>query len=434
MTWRRRVELRVEAGQRGESAGDMVWDTSLWDAGAWSGIEPDFQPISGAAIESLAVSRGREKAYSRMSAGTAEVTLVWRDVANRWSMRSTAPIQLGQEIRLMARVLGQMGAHGELGAPQTAYFPIYRGTVRSIKDQWNAGTNEFRVICRLIDRLADLGAVNLPEQPLTGLGDTTDQRILRILGMANIDPSFATLDPSQLEHGSSNFARNLLDEAQVTAESDAGSTFYVDRDGRVRLLTPQAWRPDSGIPRSTQPQMLWANVAGGVEPVGPTEFGTGQDLDDVRNSISAAHAGGEAATFTDDDSILRFGLRTNQRFDLTCRYDADAAAWAQLWLDELAEKTQRIDAVAGEIDPEADTQRIADLIDIELLDMQQISWRDGIGELTGAFHVQGVKHNVTASSWRVTVNLWAYAGQGFLPVAASLWESAHWQEDVWSSS
>jgi hypothetical protein len=432
MTWRQRVELRVEAGQRGVAAGNMVWDTSHWDSGTWSGLEPNFVPLSGAEIEGLATNRGREKAYSRMSAGTAELQLVWRDVADRWGMRSTSPIQLGQEVRVMARVLGTTHQRGELGAPETDYFPIYRGTVRSIVDQWNAGTNEFRLICRLIDRLADLGAVDLPEQPLAGLGDTTDQRLLRILDMAGIDASFALLDPATVQHSSSNFARNLLDEAQVTAESDAGSSFYVDRAGLIRLLAAKAW-DDATKPRSHTAQMLWANAAGGTEPVGPTDFGTGADLDDVRNAISAARSGGTAVTYEDTDSQIKFGKRTNQRYDLTCRYDADAAAWAQLWLSELSQKTERIDAVTGEINPDADTARIADLIDIELLDAQQIKWRDGIGELTGLFHVQGVKHRITAKSWRVTVNLWAYAGHGFQPVAASLWESAHWQTDVWSS-
>ena len=409
----------------------MVWDTSLWDTGTWSGLEPEFIAVAGASIESLTVSRGRDKAYSRVAAGTGELVLVWEDVADRWSMRSSSPIQLGQELRLLARVLAPpLGV--DLGPPATPYFPIYRATVRSIVDQWDAATHEFRLICRLVDRLADLGAVNLPERPVEGLGDTTDQRLLRILDLADIDASFAQLDPSTMQHGSSNFARNLLDEAQTTVESDAGATFYVDREGKIRLLKPKAWQAGSGVARSTTDQMTWSNVDG-VEPVGPTGFGTGQDLDDVRNRVSAARSGGTASSHDDVDSQLRYGLRTNQRFDLTCRYDADADAWATFWLSELAGKTERIDAVTGEIDPQADSQRIADLIDIELQDRQHIAWRDGIGELSGSFHVQGVKHRVTARSWQVTVNLWAYDGQGFLPVAASLWSDAIWGTDVWSS-
>jgi hypothetical protein len=410
----------------------MVWDVSQWDTGTWSGLEPEFVPLAGADIESLSVTRGRDKAYSRMSAGTSEVVLVWREVEDRWSMRSTSPIRLGQELRILARVLDPPYG-GDLGPPATAYLPLYRGTVRSIRDQWNAEGGEFRLICRLIDRLADLGAVNLPERPVEGLGDTTDERLLRIFDMADIDPTFAILDPATVEHGSSNFARNLLDEAQTTVESDAGSTLYVDRDGRIRLLRPTAWRDGSGVARSTIAQMAWSNVAG-VEPVGPTDFGTGQDLDDLRNSIAGARAGGTAITVEDTDAIIAYGKRTNQRFDLTCRYDADAEAWATLWLGELSSRTERIEAVTGEVNPEADVARIADLIDIELMDRQSILWHDGEGELQGAFHVQGLSHRVTSRSWRVTVNLWAYSGYGFAPVmTGAVWGTAIWSSSTWSA-
>ena len=352
MTWRRRVELQVEAGLRGVAAGNMVWDVSQWDSADWSGLEPDFQPISGSELESISISRGRAKAYSRNSSGTAELVLVWRDVADRWSMRASSPIQLGQELRILARVL-ERPTGPDLGAPATDYLPLYRGAVRSIVDQWNAEGGEFRLICRLTDRMADVAAVDLPEQPLTGLGDTTDQRVLRIMALADVDAGYALLDPADVEHNSSNFARNLLDEMQVTVESDAGSVLFVDRQGRIRLLEPLSWAVGSSHPRSTDTQMTWSNVAG-VEPIGPTDFGTGQDLDDVKNYISAARSGGSAYTAQDLDSILRFGKRTNQRFDLTCRYDADANHWADFWLSELAERTERIEAVSGEINPDAD--------------------------------------------------------------------------------
>ena len=433
MTWRRRIELRVEAGLRGVAAGNHVWDVSHWDSGTWSGLEPDFQLIPGGAVESVAISRGRDKAYNRVSTGTAELTLVWEDVADRWSMRASSPIALGQELRIVARVL-ERPAGPDLGAPATPYFPLYRGAVRSIADKWDPDSGEFRLTCRLVDRLADLASVNLPERPVEGLGDTTDQRLIRILAMADVDESYASLDAATVQHGSSNFARNLLDEAQATVESDAGSAFYVNRDGLIRLVRPLSWAAGSGVARAENVQMIWTNIDGGTEPVGPTDFGTGQDLDDVRNWISASRSGGTAYQTSDTDSVLTYGKRTNQRFDLTCRYDADAAAWADFWLSELAEKTERIDEVTGEVDPDADVARIADLVDIELMDKQRIEWKDGVGGMAGPFHVQGVKHRITARSWRTTVNLWAYAGEGFLPVATGgLWGSAIWQVSTWST-
>lgn len=433
MTWRRRIELRIEAGLRGVAAGNMVWDVSAWDSGTWSGLEPDWGQLPGSDVESVSISRGREKAYGRVSAGVAEVVLVWREVADRWSMRATSPIALGQELRLMARVL-EHPTGVDLGPPATPYFPLYRGAVRSIRDQWNAEGGEFRLMCRLVDRMADLGAVNLPERPVEGNGDTTDARLVRILNMAEVDLSYAVLDPATMEHQSSNFARNLLDEAQSTVESDAGSIFYVDREGLIRLVRPLSWAAGSGVPRAEASQMEWSNVAGGVEPIGPTDFGTGQDLDDVRNVISAARSGSTSYTATDTDSVLTYGKRTNQRFDLTCRYDADANAWADFWLSELSTKTERIEEVTGEVDPEDDVERIADLVDIELGDKQAITWQDGSGGLAGSFHVQGLKHRITPRSWRTSVSLWAYAGEGFQPVTTGgAWGSAVWSVSTWSS-
>ena len=432
MSWRRRVELRVEAGLRGVAAGNLVWDVSSWDSGSWSGLEPDFVPLSGSEIEAVSVTRGRQKAYSRVSAGTAELALVWREVGDRWSMRATSPIQLGQELRLSARVL-ERPAGVDLGAPATDWIPLYRGAVRSIVDKWDPDSGEFRLLCRLTDRLAELAAVDLPEGPLVGNGDTTDARLLRILELAEVDASYALLDPATVEHQSSNFARNLLDEAQATVESDAGSVLFVDRSGRIRLLRPLAWAAGSGVERATTTQMTWSNVSG-VAPVGPTDFGTGQDLDDVRNWISAARSGSTAYTASDPDSVITYGKRTNQRFDLTCRYDADAEARADFWLSELAGKTERIDAVSGEIDPDADVANIQDLVDVELMDRQAIYWMDEPGGMEGTFHVQGVKHRVTAQSWRVDVNLWAYAGEGFTPIATgALWGTAVWGVSTWSS-
>ena len=79
-------------------------------------------------------------------------------------------------------------------------------------------------------------------------------------------------------------------------------------------------------------------------------------------------------------------------------------------------------------------QRIADLVDIELMDRQAIYWMDGAGGLQGNFHVQGIKHRVTARSWRVSVNLWGYAGEGFQPIeTGAVWGEAVWSVSSWAN-
>ena len=140
-----------------------------------------------------------------------------------------------------------------------------------------------------------------------------------------------------VEHQSSNFARNLLDEAWATVESDAGTDLVVDRDSTFRLRRRRWWEPPAvgtPHPRWNATRATWTNgsVAGAFVYC-PTAFGTGLDLDDVANQVSMARAGGTAYTVQDSDSIVRYGLRTYQRFDLTCRYDAAVEDAAELRLD-----------------------------------------------------------------------------------------------------
>ena len=138
----------------------------------------------------------------------------------------------------------------------------------------------------------------------------------------------------------------------------------------------------------------------------PTDFGTGQDLDDVVNQVSRARVGGTAYTAPDTDSQLRYGLRTNQRFDLTCRYDADVEWGADFWLAQLATRTQRIDQLARQVDPNMPDADLVALLDVEIGDRHGLTWTDGVTTLEGAAHVQGIAHRISADDWTVSVNLW----------------------------
>lgn len=419
----------VEAGLRGAAVGEGVWDISSWDdpASTWSGLEPTFTAIDGWAIESLNTSRGRAAGNRRHPAGTAELVLVWDTPAGNWSFRPSSPITLGQELRALVRPKSRVD-----GSALADPIPIFRGAVRSIRDGWQPskhGELVFRLTAQLTDRFADLGAVDLPEaSSASGLGDTTDERLARILELAGISTYYLRAAPGLVEHQSSTFARNLLDEAQVSVESETGQ-LWVDREGfiafRERLGT-------GSYPREDDAQLTWSNLDTELEAIGPTAFGTGSDLDDVINQVSRARAGGSAITAADPDSILRFGLRTDQRFDLTCRDDADVTYAAEYWLAQLAERTQRIDGLSAVINPDMPDERLLELVDIELGDKHHIAWSDSEVTLEGDLAVQGVAHRITGSSWSLGINLWAYAGEGLEPGLGSAWGSAVWGVSEWS--
>lgn len=430
-SWRDRVEFVVEVGIRGTETGTMVWDVSSWDSGAtWSGAEPEWLALEGSEVESFSCDRGRRSGIQRNSAGTAAIGLVWRNArGGHWSFRAASAVTVGAELRVRAIVDGGSS------------IPVYRGTVRRLRDRWARAA--FRLEVSLVDRLADLGAVDLPEAAsAVGLGDLTHERILRILELAGINEAYAAMgtgfdDSGTVEHASSTFARNLLDEAYTSAESEAGSDLLVDRDGRITYRRAMWWKAIPGHtpnPRWNATRATWANE-GTEDPLvfdvlEPGGFGTGTDLDDVRNHISAARVGGTAVTVEDGTSEVRYGKRTYRRFDLTCRYDADVDAWADLYLAELAGRTQRVDAIASELDPRRSTSDLERYVDVELGDRHAIAWDDGDGLLEGELHVHGIRWRVDPAHCRLELDLWAYAGFGLAPPAGH-WGTAVWGTDAW---
>jgi hypothetical protein len=362
------------------------------------------------------------------------VTLVYRTPAGAWSFRPTAPVALGQEMRVRAR------PRALVGGATLATIPIFRGAIRRISDAWTPSSPDhpglFRLTASLTDRFADLAAVNLPEQSSAlGLDDLTGARLARILGLAGVPSAYlrgrdgAALPAGVVHHQSSTFARNLLDEFQVAVESETGDA-WVDREGyvvfRERLGT-------GSYARESTDQASWSNddVPGSIAPA---RFGTGQDLDDVVNQVSRARVGGTAYTAGGPtiDSAIRFGLRTNQRFDLTCRYDADVTYCADYWLAQLEDRTQRIDQLTAVVDPNMPDARLIDMLDVELGDRHALEWTDYVATMAGTVHVQGVAHSIDSSTWTIAVDLWAYADEGLI-AALDRWGSSYWGSAIWSA-
>jgi hypothetical protein len=266
--------------------------------------------------------------------------------------------------------------------------------------------------------------------------------VLRILDLAGINRAYALMgtgfdDTGAVHDQSSTFARNLLDEAMNAVESEAGSDLLVDRDGLIRFRRAQWWQAISGHtpnPRWNATLLTWANVDTDQPltfDVLEGGFGTGSDLDDVRNHVSAARVGGSAILAEDSTSEAKYGVRTYQQFDLICRYDADVTAFANLRIAQLAERTERVDAIRAELDPRRSTADLEAFVDLELGDRHGLSWNDGAELFDGIFHVHGIRLRISPDHWQTELDLWAY--QGFGLTAASLWGSAHWGTDRWQT-
>lgn len=433
-SWRDVAEVIVELGLRGTAVGGLVWDVGHWDVDNWSGLEPQWAALEGCEVEKLQVRRGRASGRGRHSAGSCEVQLVWPSSGDRWSFRSSSPVQLGQELRIRAFV------------PEATSdpVPIFRGMVRSVTDAWRR-PGPFRLVVRMVDRFAELGAVDLPEQAsAAGLGDLTHERILRILELAEVPVERARMgtdehDSGEVEHQSSTFARNLLEEAWASVESEGGSDLIVDREGFYAFKRSRWWAPHATVgahPRWNATRATWTNQSSdelySYCPLTPGGWNTGRDLDDVINRASLARAGGTAQVAADTDSILLYGMRTYQRFDLTNRFDADVLASAELIVDELGTRTDRIETIKSELDPAWAPDELLRWIDVELGDQHGVRWADDEGELAGVVHVQGIQHTITPAHWQLELQAWAYAGNELVPaVEVFRWGVTAWGEQVW---
>lgn len=430
---RDRVDVVIEAGLRGAAAGGFTWDVSEWDdpASTWGDVEPSWAPLDGWEVLAVRTSRGRRSPRNRYPAGTAEVQLGWRSPAGKWSFRPTSPVSVGMELRVSCR------ARDVNGESISDLIPIYRGTIRDVADGWipdrmDPERQTFRLTLQLTERFQDVAAVNLPEQSLVGLGDLTHQRLERIAELAGVNLFYLRkCHDGEAEHSSSNFARNLLDEMQVTVEGEVGD-LYVDREGfiafRERVTSANAH------PREDDVQLTWGNL-GSAGTIAPTKFPTGQNLDDVVNRVTMARSGGTAYQAPDAGleptaSQLQYGLRTHQRLDLTLRYDADVEVAADYWLAELDDRTQRVGPLAVDVNPNMPDAELLALLDIEVRDRHRIEWTDGAATLAGELHVQGVAHRISGQSWTIEVMLWAYAGNEMTPEPLR-WGIGRWGVDVW---
>jgi hypothetical protein len=402
--WRGRIALVVEVGQRGAAVGESVWDTSDWaepstvDPATWSGLEPVWVPLDGCNVSELTTRRGRLFGTDRFSTGTATATLEWELEDGAWSFRASAPIKLGDELRFSASVDG--------GAP----VPIWRGHIKTYKDVWTPGIHRLTARVAMVDRFADLAAVIAPAlgSPV-GAGETTGARLERILAAAELPAAYSSIATGEATVAATILERNLLDEANATAEAEPGQ-LYVDRSA-VIVFRDRNWR--SELWRSSSTMLVWSS-AGDVDTFPPhtciNDLSTELNTDLVANQVTRAKTGGTPYTVRDETAILLYGLRTNQRLDMVNDTQADVEFAADLYLAQRSQRVHQVGPLRAVVNPYSPGRVIQGLIDIELLDRHRLDWDDGSGQAlyTELVHVQSIAHTIGPLTWTVECGVWAY--------------------------
>jgi len=262
--------------------------------------------------------------FSKADASTLTVTL--RDPEGDYDpLNADSPYAYGGHSRLVPGT--PVECYAEVVDPSDGSwerFWIFTGTSDSWGEDWTPNPGERVAVMVATDITKRFVAWNRPEQPPVGAGDTTRQRIARIVAFYGwegtvIDPpgpDAVTLAPTTLAQG----GWELLNR---TTDDEIGFVWF-DPEGRLRWANRATWETLT-VPAAT---FGCEHVDGAALDV--LVDASPSNLDgQMRNAVFASRSGGTMQTARSESSIERFGQWDFKRTDLGVETDGLAGAWAE---------------------------------------------------------------------------------------------------------
>jgi hypothetical protein len=276
---------------------------------------------------------------------------------------------------------------------------LHTGTVDTWAAPWTPHPAERRVRVVSSDNTKILVGLDRGEQPDAGAGDTTDERIERILthygytGPTRLDAGTVTLAATTLAQS----ARELIGRAA----SDEIGYVYLDASGTLQFHARSTWAtlPDPVVTVGCAPDVEGYDIV--------TDAAVDASSLALINSVSAARTGGTTITAVSAASVELYGERGHKRTDLGLADDAQVGAWATYTLGLRAFPRARITAVT--LTPRFDPTAWAAVLATRLVaDRARVLWTPPGEAVTydTTGRVFRVSHQFSHTSWTTT---WALA-------------------------
>jgi hypothetical protein len=274
-------------------------------------------------------------------------------------------------------------------------YPVWRGFLEEISESFSPSeTPTASLACQ--DGYAQVAHINLPERDPVGAGETSDQRVHRLLDLAEWPQDRRDIDPGQVTVQATNLARNLVDDLGITADSEGGAVFSA-KDGKFTFRNRDWFRL---APYATAVQ---ATVGGDGEDVCASGYEIVRAGSDIVNDVQFARAEGTMQRLTDETSVGKFRRRTYERSDFVCEHDEQVQVLAGRVLTSRAPGRVRMTSVT--ITPHSsDDYRFCLAVDY--------GWRISVhytsdvgSDWTREMHVHGVEHKIGASTWTTTLKV-----------------------------
>ena len=348
---------------------------------------------------------------TRLGPGTA--IKVWAEVVSPNGATDLATEALDQ---LVTEAGDQLVTEAPLPSVVIGVYPLHTGTVDTWSEEWEANPIKRRAQVVSSDAVKELVALDRGEQPPAGAGDTTDQRVQRILtyygwtGTRVLNSSAVTLQATTM-------AQSAWELLGRTADDEIGLV-YIDPGGVLRFYTRDVWSTMAG-----------PAIAIGCSPSAPSAWDIA--LDAVvqsagfyfANAIYATRTGGTQQTATSAESILRYTERGLKRTDLGLASDPQAATWASFLLGIIAWPRARIQSVT--VRPGIDYASWSDVLNLDIMaDRIAVFWQppDATETVDATGRLIGVQHRISRHTWDVDLHM---------ALADSLGRTLHWGPHPW---
>lgn len=402
--WTAHVELIVELGIGHSNASGApvgIWDQSHWapsaaNSGVWSGLEPAWEVLDNCDLLDLTITRGRERWLDRFGASSAQMTILDPDGSLSWASEdgTDLPTRIARPVRISARIV----ASG-------AVLPLWRGWIEGLDDRFEPGTAPV-VTLTAQDGLAQTSHVDLPEVPVVGAGERSDERVGRLLDLADWPKPWRVLDHGTITVQGTNLARPIADDLGITADSEGGA-LYSDREDRMTFRNRDWLRT---LPVATTIQAI---IGGPDHDYCASEYGAVRQGNDIVNDVQFARAGGTMRRFVDTGSISLYRRRAYQRSDFVCETDAQVDLLAQRLLSARSRAQLRIPTIVLEPgDDPAFWQFVCEVdygwrllvqYDAETV-IASRPLAAGVG-WSREVQVQGIDYRISSSGWEVTLKV-----------------------------
>lgn len=414
ISWFDGVSLTFEAALSASTGSYGAWDAALWDTATW-GPDVVYTDVS-AYLRKIGTHRGFGREVQTWEAGTATAALSNRDarfsptnLSGPYVTAGVTSIRPWRPARLRATYAGTT-------------YDVYTGYITDWIEEYAAAHADTVVTVPCVDEFGRLAAVSGVEVTATGAGESSGQRVQRILNAAgHIGPR--DIDSGSVTVQATTLASPTVSEMQLVADSEGGA-LYIGADGTVIFDRQYALLEET---RSNTLQATFGDGSGSELPCSNVRVSYAGDL--VSNIATFQRVGGAQRTASDATSRALYGDRRASRSDLVAESDTQVQGLADWWVARYKDPELRV--VQLQIKPRLSPARLfPEVLGRRVRDLIRVVVRPLGGQtITRDCFIAGISHDISGDDWTTTFDLWS--ATPYTAFVSSRWNVGTWDGATW---